>query len=297
MSTTSTGPSAGRSSRTSSGTSGQAVIRVRSADSAPSAPARPGSKTPTSGFIVGAWRGYAAEQVCSLSRNYKWKGHEISSGGQTGLPATPDISATRRDPLLYYIGQVKWTSPITNKLLAEVGYSSDILHYSSLYEPGIGQQRGTPAWFATATHLNTTTSLRTVAGQYNQWFYPNQDSAVGSLTYVTGSHTVKTGMLWGFGSNGYVNDMNADLWQNYQNSGTGQIPVSVTVFNSPLSTYPELKANIGLYVQDQWAFKRVTLNYGIRYEYLKEEIPAQIARRTVRAANPLRRSPARRCRG
>ena len=27
-------------------------------------------------------------------------------------------------------------------------------------------------------------------------------------------------MLWGFGSNGYVNDMNGDLWQNYQNSGT-----------------------------------------------------------------------------
>jgi hypothetical protein len=228
-------------------------------------------------FVVrGTWQATPRNKFAALyQRNYKWKGHEISSGGQTGLPATPDISATRRDPLLYYIGQVKWTSPITNKLLAEVGYSTDILHYSSLYEPGIGQERGTPAWFATATHLNTTTSLRTVAGQYNQWFYPNQDSAVGSLTYVTGSHTVKTGMLWGFGSNGYVNDMNADLWQNYQNSGTGQIPVSVTVFNSPLSTYPELKANIGLYVQDQWAFKKVTLNYGIRYEYLKEEIPAQ----------------------
>ena len=106
-------------------------------------------------------------------------------------------------------------------------------------------------------------------------------------------------MLWGFGSNGYVNDMNADLWQNYQNSGTGQIPVSVTVFNSPLSTYPELKANVGLYVQDQWTFNRVTINYGIRYEYLREDIPAQdrVAGRFA-PAHPLRRaSRARPCRG
>jgi len=211
----------------------------------------------------------------TYQRNYKWKGHEISSGGQTGTPQNPDISATRRDPLLYYIGQAKWTSPVTNKLLLEAGYSTDILHYSSLLEPGISQVRGTPAWFATASHLNANTGFRTVAGQYNQWFYPNQDSAVASLTYVTGSHTIKTGMLWGFGSNGYVNDMNGDLWQNYNNSGGGQIPVSVTVFNSPVSSYPVLKANVGLYVQDQWAVNRFTINYGIRYEYLSEEIPSQ----------------------
>ena len=70
--------------------------------------------------------------------------------------------------------------------------------------------------------------------------------------------------------------MNADLWQNYQQLRQRDRSRSPSrVFNSPLSTYPELKANIGLYAQDQWAFNRFTINYGIRYEYLSEEIPAQ----------------------
>ena len=85
-------------------------------------------------FVVrGTWQATPRNKFAApYQRNYKWKGHEISSGGQTGLPANPDISATRRDPLLYYIGQVKWTSPITNKLLAEVGYST---RHPALLEP------------------------------------------------------------------------------------------------------------------------------------------------------------------
>ena len=43
---------------------------------------------------------------------------------------------------------------------------------------------------------------------------------------------------------------NADLYQNYQNKAvngvTRKTPVSVTVFNSPISTFPELNANLGI---------------------------------------------------
>ena len=220
--------------------------------------------------------------AATYQRNYKWKGHEISSGGQTGLPQNPDTAATRRDPLLYYIGQAKWTSPITSKLLAEVGYSTDILHYSSLLEPGISQVRGTPAWFATASHLNANTGFRTVAGQYNQWFYPNQDSAVASLTYVTGSHTIKTGMLWALVQRlrqRHERGLVAEL----QQLGSGQIPVSVTVFNSPVSSYPVAEGERGLYAQDQWAKNRFTINYGIRYEYLTKKSRAGQSRRPIRS--------------
>ena len=53
----------------------------------------------------------------------------------TAIASNKDIKVTTvPQALLYYIGQAKWTSPITNKLLAEVGYSTDILHYSSLLE-------------------------------------------------------------------------------------------------------------------------------------------------------------------
>ena len=45
--------------------------------------------------------------------------------------------------------------------------------------------------------------------------------------------------------------------------------------NTPISRSPQLKANIGIYAQDQWAKGKFTFNYGIRWEYLQEEIPAQ----------------------
>jgi hypothetical protein len=198
---------------------------------------------------------------------------------QTGTPLNPDISSSRRDPLLYYIGSAKYTSTISNRLLLEVGYISDVLHYSDFYQPGIRQVRGTPAWYSVVSHFNTSTNFRTVAGQLEQLVVPNQDTAAASLAYVTGSHNVKVGFQWGFGSNGYETNVNGDLYENYQNStvngATVEVPVSVTVFNSPIATYPELKANLGIYAQDQWALHKFTLSYGLRYEYLREDIPAQ----------------------
>ncbi len=42
------------------------------------------------------------------------------------------------------------------------------------------------------------------------------------------------------------------------------------MFNTPLDRSPQLKANIGLYAQDQWSHGKFTLSGGIRWEYLSE---------------------------
>ena len=47
------------------------------------------------------------------------------------------------------------------------------------------------------------------------------------------------------------------------------------VYNTPIERRPKLAANVGVYAQDQWALNRFTFNYGIRWKYLKEEIPVQ----------------------
>ena len=58
-----------------------------------------------------------------------------------------DVASTKRDPVLYYIGQAKWTSTISSKLLFETGYSVDILHYANYYQAAFARsaarRRGT----------------------------------------------------------------------------------------------------------------------------------------------------------
>jgi hypothetical protein len=234
--------------------------------------------------VRGTWQATPRNKFAvTYQRNYKWKVHEISGGGQEGVPIFSEQTSGYREPVLYYIAQAKWTTPITNRLLMEVGYSGDILHYSDIYQPGTGQVRGTPAWYANASRLDSTTGgtlVRTGVGQINQLNTPDQHSAVASVSYVTGTHNIKTGMLWGWGNNPSVLDMNADLYQIYQGgtlvNGAYTLgrPVQVRVYNTPITRSPDLKANLGLYAQDQWAVNRFTVTYGVRFEFLKEEISA-----------------------
>ena len=233
----------------------------------------------------GTWQATQKNKFAiTYQRNYKWKLHEIFLGGQEGLPIFPEQTAGYREPWLYYIGQAKWTSPITNRVLLEVGMSTDILHYFDIYQPGTSQPRGSAAWYAKASHFDAVAgglNYRTGVGQIQQWNTPDQKSAVASISYVTGTHNIKTGFLYGWGNNPSVLDMNADLYQLYQggtlvgNVYTQGAARQVRVYNTPISRNPQLKANVGIYAQDQWAIGKLTLNYGIRWEYLEEEIPSQ----------------------
>jgi carboxypeptidase family protein len=234
--------------------------------------------------VRGTWQATPRNRFAvTYQRNYKTKPHEIALISQEALNIFPEKTAGDREPVLYYIAQAKWTAPITNRLMLEAGYSGDILHYSDTGQPGTTFDRGTPAWYANASRLDTTTGglfVRTFAGQANQYFYPDQHSSVASLSYVTGTHNFKTGLLYAWGRNDYELQANADLYQIYQGgvfaNGVYTLgrPVQVRAYNTPLYRQSKLAANIGLYAQDQWAIHHFTINYGIRYEYLSEENPA-----------------------
>jgi hypothetical protein len=54
-----------------------------------------------------------------------------------------------------------------------------------------------------------------------------------------------------------------------------QIPVSLTQHATPYSTKERVKADMGIYAQDQWAIERLTLNLGVRFDYFYGYVPAQ----------------------
>jgi hypothetical protein len=103
-----------------------------------------------------------------------------------------------------------------------------------------------------------------------------------AVSYVTGAHNVKVGIYDSFGKYPRYNTANADLYQTYQN---GQ-PIRVTVLNTPLHVQENLDANLGIYAQDSWRLDKLTLNYGLRFDHVKQRIVGQEAQVGRFAASP-----------
>ena len=45
--------------------------------------------------------------------------------------------------------------------------------------------------------------------------------------------------------------------------------------NTPYKATQNVKADLGIYAQDAWTMKRLTLNYGGRYDHFNSYVPAQ----------------------
>jgi hypothetical protein len=53
------------------------------------------------------------------------------------------------------------------------------------------------------------------------------------------------------------------------------VPTRITQFATPYTQENRTKADLGVFVQDQWAIKRLTLNYGLRFDYFNGYVPAE----------------------
>jgi hypothetical protein len=205
----------------------------------------------------------------------KFKGHEM------GALTDPETAAARRDwdHAIYYTGSVKYTSTVTSRLLLEAGYSTNIEYLYIGYQPGIQKERGSPEWFTQTGHTEQL-SGGTAITPYTNWngrvtpangIDPKKYVISTSLSYVTGSHNLKGGFQWGFGSYVLEYDINGDLTQLYRNG----LPSEVRVYNTPVRSEEFLNGDFGFYLQDSWSIDRLTVNAGLRAERFKGQISDQ----------------------
>jgi hypothetical protein len=96
-----------------------------------------------------------------------------------------------------------------------------------------------------------------------------------NVSYVTGSHAFKTGISFLHSSDDTTQIVSGT--NQYNINVLNNVPISLTQYATPLSLGEVLKAAIGLYAQDQWKVKRLTLNYGIRFDYWNSYVPEQHA--------------------
>jgi hypothetical protein len=177
---------------------------------------------------------------------------------------------------LYLTSTVKWTTTVNGRWLIEGGWSSNVERYNNLYQPGIEQQVGSALWFAMASRQDTTANQRSVAGAPEYGSFPDRYNWQASASYVTGAHNIKLGFQDSYGPYNQKYTANADLTAQYQTlNGVPSVPYQVTIYASNPVFQDRLNAALGVYAQDSWTMRRLTLNAGLRWDYLNEQVTGQ----------------------
>ncbi len=174
---------------------------------------------------------------------------------------------------IFATGSAKWTSTLSSSLLLESGFSFNRERYDNLYQPGILAERGTPEWYRNVRKNDVSTGFLWNASSAQLGNYPDRYTVSTAISRVTGSHTAKLGVLYGWGPYRRYNNANADLYQTYNNG----VPLQVTVLNTPLQVQENMDGQFAVYAQDSWRLNNVTLNYGIRYDRVAQSVVGQDA--------------------
>ena len=230
-----------------------------------------------SGTWQRVWKTISADIVASL--------FGLGAGMSPYNATNPDVSSLKRDPVMYYILQGKWTSTVTPRLLVQGGFSLNKEDFNVLYQPGVQKTPFTTEWYANASQLDVALLTRSVAGATNSYNKYDRYAWSASGAYVTGSHTIKFGFQDSYGP-AYVNNVaNGDAYYRYTNG----VPLDVTAYNTPTVSKPRLNADLAIYAMDTWHYKRLSVTAGLRFEYLSAQIDPESApagRFVPRATSP-----------
>jgi carboxypeptidase family protein len=195
-------------------------------------------------------------------RSIKWRGHRPNNWLTASI--NDPISDVVQTTQLNYIGEVKWSSPVSSRLLAEAAVFTLPVNYTLSFEPDAA-----PNAIATYDQVRSTisgVSPRMDTNTARMFTYS------ANMSYVTGSHNLKAGFQTRTGWSQELFTIRGDILQILNNGA----PNSVRLVNTP-SGHNESGVNAALYLQDSWRFNRVTVNPGIRYERFVMSIPAQSA--------------------
>ena len=168
--------------------------------------------------------------------------------------------------------QATWTSPVTNRFLLEAGFSFAQNGYPYKRVGQVTDIFGFDVKETDISILEATTGFRynakaTYAEVNDQDRYVQRFSA----SYVTGSHAFKAGFQL---QEGVLNQdliVNQDRYYTFVKGVPSTITQWATPYQNRVRTFPEL----GVFVQDQWALQRLTLNYGLRLDYFNGYVPEQ----------------------
>lgn len=198
-----------------------------------------------------------------------------------GLSAavSPEAAAIRDDPMIYNATN-KWTATVSNRVLVEAGLGLYTQQYTTWYRPDQVTSPGQTVRYFPVTNTpfdpyfpNTDLTTGFQRGSYSGGHVLNLNHNrdwVASASYVTGSHSLKVGLEVLDVQNRQSSEYRGDMTIRWRNGR----PDSVFLRATPLYAVEEV-VDLGLYAQDVWTFRRITVNGGIRFERFTGYVPEQ----------------------
>src|SRR5581483_2338576 len=184
----------------------------------------------------------------------------VAGAGGTSAPEASRTSTRWPVELL----QGTWTNPLTSRLLLEAGGTYEYNVKRTDRQPGLTGKD--IAYTELSNNFNYGNMTQSINGHTE-----NQHNARISVTYVSGAHTFKTGFVFRPGSFTNPTVLNDVPIRLQLRNG---VPVSVQELAGAANPQSEVWA-YGLYSQDQWTVKRLTLNLGVRFDTLHGWNPPQ----------------------
>ena len=169
----------------------------------------------------------------------------------------------RFDPNRLY--QVTWTSPLTSRVLIEAGAGLTLSHWHQFRLPGVTPEH---------VMVRDIGIGQTWGGRQTYWGHPNDSDRYtqrASVSYVTGSHSVKVGF---YIEEGVLNTLQVGQTHNTSYTFRFGTPIALNQHATPFTLEARMR-DLGVYAQDQWTIDRLTFNLGVRVDVLDAWTPAQ----------------------
>jgi hypothetical protein len=158
-----------------------------------------------------------------------------------------------------------WTAPLTNRLLLDASGLHQINKWG--FFPRDSSPLGLTGFLEQSNGMN----LKTRPGDYRNARNETLRYRF-SLSYVTGAHAFKTGVVnaWAMA------DYNVYALRPIRYRLNNGVPNQVILRVRPYHDLWTLDAEPGVYAQDRWTIDRLTLNLGVRYDHKRSHFPEQI---------------------
>src|SRR5262245_35388905 len=126
-------------------------------------------ETINSGLLRLTWQMTPRNKLSAyIDRLFKTRDRAMSPGDD------PETASVVWGSPLYMTNTIKWTSTLSNRLLIQGGYSSNIERYTNQYQPGIEKPWGSPEWYAGARHVDNILGVSSNAAPIEYFSYPDR---------------------------------------------------------------------------------------------------------------------------